>query len=995
MNTLFPVTNTFIVLDVRPSYIVISGPTSVDIGSTTQYTATVRDRYNREMPNEPVRWSVSGVIGVSVSQDGKVTVAPTSPGGDFRLTATCANESTVQDHMYVQTGTGNFQYVIRVGSGYEDQHGDWHDAPETLTYRLYQHYDSDGLTADVDTIVDWGDGQAEEVLDPTLHQWDHTYPADGEYIITFREWKAGSIDIRGYNGIDPDPPTWNYGYYLLEILTPLPKMNRKEFGTQENWDGLCAECYELLNIPENIFINNPQAIRFDTVFNNCTKLRTIPGPLWAPNSAVQTTSYMFSYCYELADIPVGLFSGLSQLVDTQAMFESCGSYLPEDIYIHTAVNLLSGAGLTSLANSSSMFAECKLNTAISLANLPALTDGQWMFSGHWIDVLPADQLLQCPSLQLARQMYASYNKQSTTANPPTLSGHPNLVDISDIFQGWYTWPTIASLYCTNMPNLQKASGLFSYGQYTVVPTDIFFNCPKLENIASLCAYTTSLEEVAGPLVSGTTTLSNVSYAFQRCTNLRTLPDNLFGLTSHITSYWNTFQMCRALEVLGANLINTDAPAVDLQSMFVDCSGLVGLPAGLVNAPGVTTVAGMFQRCTSLASVPANLITSPAAVSASAMFDGCTSLTTFEGPIFSGPTALTNISNIFRNCPISGTIPGYLLGTASKIASYASLFENNIRITSVGGPIICSSAAAVSAASMFRGCTQLSNIANGIVQGTPGLTTASRMFQQSAVVDIPALLFDGCTALTDISYLFHTTGQFVNSIAGPLISGNSAITTITSMFYPYSVNASTLPSVVVTIPDYFFGETSKITSFSYLFSRWRIAAVPRGLLASTATSVDASRVFWATRIESGTIPEGLLPAGATTIQEMFYNVLGPDSDPSHLSFPAAFFEPLQKCTNLARFYYYPGTRGSAVAGEVGDAIITETWTLSDAQKSIPANYLEMFASLLQVTVAPTPTPYGAIPDWWNQVTLSSPTTQQHTFKNCFASSNYDSVPADWK
>jgi hypothetical protein len=88
------------------SSIEISGAESVyidpDNNTTAQYTATVKDQFNNEMPSETVSWELKDAYaGVSINSSGLLTVSKSTFAGTIGIIATLQGNSSVKNVLYV------------------------------------------------------------------------------------------------------------------------------------------------------------------------------------------------------------------------------------------------------------------------------------------------------------------------------------------------------------------------------------------------------------------------------------------------------------------------------------------------------------------------------------------------------------------------------------------------------------------------------------------------------------------------------------------------------------------------------------------------------------------------------------------------------------------------------------------------------------------------------------------------------------------------------
>lgn len=137
--------------------------------------------------------------------------------------------------------------------------------------------------------------------------------------------------------------------------------------------------------------------------------------------------------------------------------------------------------------------------------------------------------------------------------------------------------------------------------------------------------------------SDTENLTSMSYLFDSCNNLTTIP--LLD-TSKVTSMYKMFNECQKLSSIP--LLDT-SNVHEMSYMFYNCSNLTTIP--LLDMTNVNSVSSMFGYCTNLISIP-KLIIPPILYSLNSMFYGCTNLISIPQLNVS---RIDDMSNIFYKC----------------------------------------------------------------------------------------------------------------------------------------------------------------------------------------------------------------------------------------------------------------------------------------------------------------------------------------------------------
>jgi hypothetical protein len=75
---------------------------------------------------------------------------------------------------------------------------------------------------------------------------------------------------------------------------------------------------------------------------------------------------------------------------------------------------------------------------------------------------------------------------------------------------------------------------------------------------------------------------NCSYTFQGCTNLTSVPANLFKYVTNCNAFTNTFAGCTGLTSIPTDLFkyNTIVSSLGFNGTFINCTSLTSIPAGL-------------------------------------------------------------------------------------------------------------------------------------------------------------------------------------------------------------------------------------------------------------------------------------------------------------------------------------------------------------------------------------------------------------------------------
>ena len=173
----------------------------------------------------------------------------------------------------------------------------------------------------------------------------------------------------------------------------------------------------------------------------------------------------------------------------------------------------------------------------------------------------------------------------------------------------------------------------------------------------LCSNLTSIPD---NLFANNTAVTGFTSCFNGCTRLTSIPDNLFANNTAVNSFYNCFNICTGLTSIPENLFSTNTAVTDFSNCFKDCSGLTSIPENLFSTnTAVTSFGNCFYGCSGLTSIPENLFATNTAVTDFYFcFFYCEGLTgSIPENLFANNTAVTTFSSCFSNCTgLTGNCP---------------------------------------------------------------------------------------------------------------------------------------------------------------------------------------------------------------------------------------------------------------------------------------------------------------------------------------------------
>ena len=166
--------------------------------------------------------------------------------------------------------------------------------------------------------------------------------------------------------------------------------------------------------------------------------------------------------------------------------------------------------------------------------------------------------------------------------------------------------------------------------------------------------------------------------FFSCSDLETIPPNLFDVATGVTSFSQTFNSCSKLKSIPDGLFDKNTLVTTFFQTFSNCSSLTEIPSGLFDNNTAVSIDGFrdtFQQCTGITSIPEGLFDNNTLVSSNGFrntFAYCSSLTEIPNGLFDNNTQVSvlGFDRTFYNCVNLETVP-------------SGLFRNNINVSTSG------------------------------------------------------------------------------------------------------------------------------------------------------------------------------------------------------------------------------------------------------------------------------------------------------------------------
>ena len=270
------------------------------------------------------------------------------------------------------------------------------------------------------------------------------------------------------------------------------------------------------------------------------------------------------------------------------------------------------------------------------------------------------------------------------------------------------------------------------------------------------------------LVTDTSTVTDMSYMFRQCTDLKTLDITSFD-TSAVTNMAVMFSGCSSLSHLDVTKLDTHA-VTDMNGMFYGCSALTSIDLSNFDTHAVRDMNYMFGSCSALTHLDLSNFDTSAVTNMANMFSFCSALTSLDLSNFD-TSAVTNMAYMFIGCASLASMDLSHLVT-SKVTEMIEMFNSCTSLTSIEVSNFDTSVV-TNMKYMFNSCSALTSIdlsnfdthavanMNGMFRYCSALTSIDvTNFDTSAVTNI-GLMFSGCSALTSLDLSSFDTTEVTN------------------------------------------------------------------------------------------------------------------------------------------------------------------------------------------------------------------------------------------
>ena len=477
--------------------------------------------------------------------------------------------------------------------------------PDSPTYESFHFYSQDiNTNAGTTYEVDWGDGTTETVNHAVTvsHTYNYTDVGLASAPITSEGWKQVLITITPTEGSSfrrinfhvshNDFININFHNQVKELIISTPNIsgNHWYIGGSRNLfysckkativkTGAITSAYNTFNgfidLEEVDFqgMDLSANTNIASMFQSCWNLQEIPNH-FGDTSHIQVFNTLFNACFELLSLPEIDTSGATQMyyyardcrkikeahivipntvIRCERVFENCHS-------LEKVTGSIDISGLTVSYGADNMFATC-----YNIKEIPFTFDCIGLTSFNSV-------FTSCINLE----------------KPPNIINTQNVTSMSNLFNSCYHLAYAPEIDTSNVTN---AGGMFaSCFSLTTVPSYDFSKVTFGRSLFSGCHNMTSYPDfdfssatdlqqlfyynrclIDPPNITTSTSLTNASYMFTSCENLRSIP---YFETGGVTNFYQAFRWCHKVKELPN--FNTSS-GTNFSYMFENMIKLEALP----------------------------------------------------------------------------------------------------------------------------------------------------------------------------------------------------------------------------------------------------------------------------------------------------------------------------------------------------------------------------------------------------------------------------------
>lgn len=456
-----------------------------------------------------------------------------------------------------------------------------------------------------------------------------------------------------------------------------------------------------------------------------------------------------------------------------------------------------------------LFDDTDINMTLILVNLSKKPENYYYFN----------------TKQEALDLIKSFNISSTDFSNTTLEFSDSVTELNYLFQNSNISKSPKNIIAKNATS---ASQLFSgCNKMKELSGTIFKNCPNIKNLSYCFEECSSLTTIPQGLFDTVChNIESINYCFYKCSKIKTIPSLLFKNFTKATTFSSCFKNT-SLTSIPENLFKDCVEVKYFNSCFENCKSLTNIPENLFSGCINSTD---FENCfknTSLISIPENL------------FYNCTKITNFEG-CFYGTNIVTIPENLFRNC-----INVKVFGESSIGNDNNGCFENCRSLTNIPENLFSSCINVISFENCFKDCISLVSIPEKLFENCIEVTNFESCFSNTSINNIPDNLFITCKKIKNLNSCFSYTN--ITEIPENLFKN---CPDINNFNYCFS-NCKHL----VSIPSKLFSNSNVYSLYNCFRYCSNLISIPQGLFNNLVNLSDIQNCFESCTLLT-TIPQGL-------------------------------------------------------------------------------------------------------------------------------------------
>ena len=269
--------------------------------------------------------------------------------------------------------------------------------------------------------------------------------------------------------------------------------------------------------------------------------------------------------------------------------------------------------------------------------------------------------------------------------------------------------SIDTFITTDMNVIYVIGGFYGCTNLTTIPTDLFRYCPNIVSCRDIFYDCKLITTIPSDLFKYNTGVTSFQSAFSGCLLLTAIPIDLFRYNTNVTTFGATFNNCSTIITIPIDLFRYNINVIYFNSTFVNCTSLITIPTDLFRYNiNVTNFNGIFANCTSLITIPTDIfIYNTNVVGMDQAFQGCIAITTIPIDLFRYNTGVTSFYLTFKDCVSLTTIPTDIFRYNVFVELFASTFDSCISITTIPNDLFVYNTHVTSFDNTFNNCRNIS------------------------------------------------------------------------------------------------------------------------------------------------------------------------------------------------------------------------------------------------------------------------------------------------